>query len=428
MMRLLLPAAILLAVASGAAAQEPTLLQLHELHDSATRVDPRAQQSTLLRRQSALRRANLAAERLPTLTLEGLAQYQSDVARVPLPGGPVPPHDTYDARAGLTQRLIDPTRAARRALDDAQAAQSEAALSTRLYANRQLVNDAFFAALLAQEQEDELRATITALESQLALAVSRVREGAALPSEDAMVRAELLRRRQMLTDAARLRAASLVVLSDLTAVPLDTTARLALPDLAAPVQETRATASLPNRQRPEFAELARSRELLDRQESLRRAQDLPRISAFGRAGYGRPGVNPLNTTFDSYWLGGVQLQWTPWAWGAGRRDREILAVQRQIMATEEDALDHAIRRVLVRELSTVDRLTAALALDEEIIGLRERIAEETRIRYTESAVTAAEAIERQTELLAARITRALHRVELAQARARYLTTLGLETR
>jgi hypothetical protein len=31
-------------------------------------------------------------------------------------------------------------------------------------------------------------------------------------------------------------------------------------------------------------------------------------------------------------------------------------------------------------------------------------------------------------VLAARITRALHRVELAQARARFLTTLGIEVR
>jgi len=43
-------------------------------------------------------------------------------------------------------------------------------------------------------------------------------------------------------------------------------------------------------------------------------------------------------------------------------------------------------------------------------------------------ITAAEYIDRETDLLNARIARATHRVQLAQARATYLTTLGLEVR
>jgi phage terminase Nu1 subunit (DNA packaging protein) len=41
-------------------------------------------------------------------------------------------------------------------------------------------------------------------------------------------------------------------------------------------------------------------------------------------------------------------------------------------------------------------------------------------------VTAAEYVDRQTDVLEARIARARHRVERAQAQARFLTTIGLE--
>ena len=421
-MRLSLLVALSMA-AFPALAQQP--ITLHELHDSATRADPRARQAALLRDQSALRLANLSVERLPAVSADAFAQYQSDVVRVPVPGAPTPPNDTYDARFGLTQRLLDPTFGARRAVLRAQSAQAEAQLDVRLYATRDAVNEAFFAALLAQEQQDELRATLTGLEAQLALAANRVREGAALRSEEAVVRAELLRRRQMLVDAGTTRAAALDVLSDLTGVAIDTTQRLVVPELADAVA---LVGSSKGRQRPEYAELASAREVLDRQADARRAEDLPRIAAFGRAGYGRPGLNPLNESFDTYWLAGVQLQWSPLRWGATRRDRELIAVQRRILETEVEALDRSLERATIRALATIDRQVAALALDADIITLREQVAEETRIRFTESAVTAAELIERQTELLAARITRAVHRVELAQARARYLTTLGLETR
>ncbi|HYC52875.1 MAG TPA: TolC family protein [Gemmatimonadaceae bacterium] len=426
-MRATLLASWLLSAAT-LAAQDTTGLQLHALHQRASGADPRAQQVALLRQQAALRLDNLSAELRPAFSSEVLAQYQSDVVHVPIPGGPVPPHDTYDARIGLAQRILDPGYRARRALISAQAAQTESAVAVRLYGNRQQVNDAFFAALLAQEQQDELRATISALEAQLALAANRVREGAALPSEEATVRAELLRRRQMLVDAGNSRVASLTVLSDLTGQAIDTTQRLAIPALERAVSLARTNMPQQARARPEYAELDAARLVLDRQDAARRAQDLPRVGAFGRAGYGRPGLNPLSETFDSYWLAGVQLQWSPFSWGATRRDREINVAQRRILDTEAEALDHTIARAVTRELATIDRLRAALALDADIIALRERIAAETQIRYTESAVTAAEVIERHTDLLAARITHAVHRVELAHASARFLTIMGLETR
>ena len=53
---------------------------------------------------------------------------------------------------------------------------------------------------------------------------------------------------------------------------------------------------------------------------------------------------------------------------------------------------------------------------------------EARARFTEAVITSAEFIDRETDVLSARVTRSLHRVELAQARARFLTTLGIETR
>jgi len=69
---------------------------------------------------------------------------------------------------------------------------------------------------------------------------------------------------------------------------------------------------------------------------------------------------------------------------------------------------------------------AALADDDRIIALRESILTETRSRYRESVINSAEYVDRQTDVLSARLSRALHRVELSQAQAHLLTTLGAE--
>lgn len=423
----------LFAAASPAVAQQPTrerdTLRLPELQAAARQNDPRQRQSALYRAITERRLRNIGAERFPSLSTEGMGQYQSIVTQIPtaVPGAIPPqlPHDTYDARLVAQQRLYDPTLGARREVERAQLAESEARVEVSTYAIRGEVDDAFFTAELMQARSGELGAVIADLEAQLRVAQSRVREGSALPSEAALLEAELLRRRQDQQELAVQRGAALAVLSTLTgrSIRLDDT--LALPDLASVVAGARGA---DERTRPEYEQFARMRERLAAQSMVLDAQTKPRVVAYGRSGIGKPGLNVLNTGFQGYWLAGVQVQWAPWTWGVTDRDREALAIQQDIVAADEAAFAAANRRAVERQLADVARLESALRTDAEIIVLRERIERETRRRFQEAVVTAAEYVDRRNDVLAARMARATHEVELAQARARYLTTIGVGLR
>lgn len=431
----------LLGLASPAVSQAPQpaphplhardTLHLAALQAAAVRRDPRGRQLELLATQSSLRLRNLEAERLPTVGANALAQYQSDVATVPLqlPGVrvPRPPKDNADASLAIRQRLYDPSVAPRRELERAQLAESQARVRTSLFNLRQSVNEAYFSALLLQSQRAEVESGIADVEAQLELAQDRVRLGSALPSEAATLEAELLRRRQTIAELTSNRDAALVILGDLTGIAVSPSDTLVPPDLARAVAQSRGSVG-DLRVRPEYEQFARSRDALGRQEATVAAKDRPRISAFGRAGYGRPGLNPLSSEFDTYWVAGIQVEWSPWNWGTTDRDRETLAVQQQIVATEEAAFAETIRRGVVRDLAAIDRLEKTLAADDEIIALRERVLRETRLRFSEGVVTSAEFVDRETDVLTARLQRATHRVELDQARARFLTFVGIEVR
>jgi outer membrane protein TolC len=294
-----------------------------------------------------------------------------------------------------------------------------------VYSLRQNVNDAYFAALGAQLHVAEIQTSITDLEAQLDVGVARERERTALPSEANTFRVEILRRKQMRAELQATRSASLTILSDLTGMQIDTTVALALPDTA--ITAALSFDSVAWR-RPEYETFARSRDAIDAQRSARHAQDLPRISAYARTGYGKPGLNPLANSFDSYWLGGIQLRWSPWTWGSTDRDREVLELQRRIISTDEAAFTAALRRQVAHDVADAERLRASLPSDDAIIALLENILAETRVRFSEHVVTSAEYVDKQTDVLAARIARASHRVELAATVARYLTTIGAEVR
>lgn len=420
----------LVLVAPDVSAQQVDTVHLDDAQAAARRRDPRARELALQRARASLRLDNIAAERLPAFSVDGQAQYQSRVTaiqlKLPTGGIPTPPHDTYDGRVSATERLYDPSIGARRGVERAQLGQNEAQVRVSLFQTRQLVNDAFFTAALLQSRAAAVTASIADLEAQLKVADDRVHAGAALPGDAAAIRVAMLQRRQ---DQAQLdadRRASLAVLADLTGDSIPPSAVLALPDLSAAVADARVADTLRNR--PEYEQFARSRELLQRQADVIGSQTKPRVNAFARAGYGKPGLNMLNTTFQDYWLGGVQLQWSPWTWGANERDREALRVQQDIVTAEETAFTESIRRATARSLANIDRLASALKQDDEIIALREEILRETAARLRENVVTTAEYVDRQTDLYNARVARVAHEVELAQARATYLTTLGIEVR
>jgi len=425
---------VLAAPPGGVLAQERTgaaePLQLAALQRAARDADARARELGLLTSQADLRVRNIDVERLPSVSALGQSQYQSDVPTAPftLPNGEpafAPPHFTYDASLRADERLFDPSIDARRALVRADAAESQSRVRTALFALRQEVNDAFFAAALLQEQLGAVAASIDDLDARLRETAARVREGTALAGEAAAVEATLLRSRQQADELGAARAAALARLARLTGAPVAADARMALPDLTAAVAGARATLEA-QRARPEYEQFDRARDRVARQEDVAAAADRPQLSAFGRVGYGRPGLNFISDRAETYALGGVQLQWKAWTWGASSREREALAIQREIVAAEEAAFTNGVRRAIESDLASIDRLRGALASDDRIVELRGAIDRAARARLREGATTAADYVDRQTELVTAEFERARHRVELAAAQARVLTTLGLE--
>jgi outer membrane protein TolC len=402
-------------------------LRLGTLQQHALDGDPRQRQFGLLGRQTDLRLSNLAAERLPSFTVEAHGQYQSDVFEAPAggPSFPVPSKDIYDSRLLIEQPILEPTIGPRRSAERANLAESEARVRTDLFSLRHEVNEAFFTAALLEERTGIIRTTITDLERRHEEAMERVREGVALPSDAAAIQATLTQRQQDYVELGANRRAALARLTQLIGRAISDSAVIVLPDLSAEAAQARREVE-DLRARPEYELFARTRERLEREEEIATASQWPELSAFARLGYGRPGLSPINDTFDSYTVAGLKLSWEPWHWGSHGRERQALALQRQIITADESAFANSLTRSIQEDLTAIDRLSTTLAMDDEIILLREQVANETLPRFQEGVVTASEYLDRSTDVLEARLAQATHRVQLSQVHARLLTTLGLE--
>lgn len=420
------------AAPTPAAAQDT--LRLGALQDAAVGADARAQQLALQLQAHQLRLRNLQAERLPQLSVRGDAAHQSAVPTLPLDlpaqQALAPPRTRYQMAASADQLLYDGGLLRRREdAEYARHAELQAELNATLYPLRLEVGEAYFSALLLQLRDAELALLLADLDARLAQVRSAVRAGAALPADTAAIQAERLRALQQLAEIAARRAAALAVLAGLTGLPIGADDVLALPDLAADVARVHAAGgAVVLRERPEFERLALLRERLSREADIVAARTRPRLHAFGQAGLGRPGPFELfDDALNEYWQVGVRLQWQPWTWGANARERELLAVQQQVVDTEESALAAQLARAVETETRSMLQLANALELDEQIVALREQVERQARRQFEERTLTASQYLSVRNDVFEARVTRQRHRVELEHARARYLTTLGVRT-
>jgi len=409
-------------------------LQVARLQEAALRSDPRAGQFDLLRSASNLRLTAIGSERLPQLELNGIGSHQSDVSHptLDLPGATFPefPKDRWQATLDVTQTLYDGgVISRRRELERARHAEAAAATSVALYGLRSEVNTAFFSAVLLQQQSAEFDALVTDLDARLAAVRARVAAGTALGRESAEVEAERVRAMLQRDEARAARRAALTILADLAGRPIDTTAVLVLPTDAPEKTQLRDPSKLAAlRHRPEFERLRQSRLRLDREAALARTENSPRLSAFGQAGVGLPGLDQFRTTSDAFWQAGLKVEWRPWTWRSAGRNAAALGYEQRVLEFDEAALARSLARSVAADLEEISRLGAALAEDQRVVALRVEIERQARVQHDEGAITTADYVETRTKVLEARLTLQRHRVELARARAAYLTTLGLTPR
>ena len=407
-------------------ATPPDTLHLEACYQEAAAHYPLRQQLALHEEAAALKVDNLNARYLPSLSLGGQAIYHSEVAEIPLdlPGTDAPTisNDQYKVSLSVDQLVYDGGLVAQQKnLERLQRDLSQQEVEVELYKLREQVNAAFFGVLLRQAQAASLQTLSDDIKARLALIRSRVAQGVVLASNADVLEAELIKIRQQQAEVEAHRLAALAVIGTLIGRTLAEDSVLMLPQVS--VEDAGPKA----RRRPEYAVFALTKSRLATQEKLATIKNRPQVIGFAEAAYGRPpGLNVFENRFKPFYSLGLRVRWPFWDWRTSQRERETLALQQQMVTAQEATFALGIDVAVQQELRDVARLEELLQSDAEIIALRERITAQTASQLENGVITATDyLIERNAEHQA-RLTQQLHQVQLAQAKVRYLTTVGGE--
>ncbi|MBK5214379.1 MAG: TolC family protein [Flavobacteriaceae bacterium] len=397
------------------------ILTLDECYILAEKNYPLAKQTALLEEKTNTEIRVLEKEKLPKLDLNAQATYQSDVIQFPLqiPDSNIEPpnKDQYRATLDANQLIYNGgSIAANTRLKTAELETQQQQVAVNLYTLKNRINQNYFGILLFQEQENLLLSKMEELDARLKEVNSGVKYGAVLPASEQILKAEQLKLEQQISQTNFDRKKALNNLSLLLSENLDSKTTLINPEILV-LSETVS-------RRPELTLFELQQSQLETSKEVISKSNYPKLLGFAQAGYGNPGLNMLDNSFQDFYMVGLKLNWNIFDWGKTKEKKQAVDISKEIISTEKETflLNNEMQQKEAE--SDINKYEAMLLKDVEIIELREKVLQSTTSQLQNGAITSSEYITELNNLYEAKIGQQLHEVQLALAKANYKIIKG----
>lgn len=408
--------AFLLVITASNAQQ---ILSLEDCYALAYKNYPLAKQTGLLQQKSTYEIDALNKGKLPKIDMNAQATYQSAVTGLPVPLPNVIPmnKDQYRATLDVNQLLynggiID----ANARLKEAQTKTQQQQVEVNLYQIKTKINQLYFSVLLLQERKSILLAKQEQLLSKIKEVKTGVKFGAILPASEKVLEAENLKIKQQLTEIQFDKKRLLENLSSLTFSSIDENSTLAKPMISNDF-------SVANN-RPELKLFDLQNEQIEVSKNVISKNNLPKVNAFGQAGYGNPGLNMLDNSFQTFYVVGLRANWNVFDWNKSKTEKQALSISEAITTTEKETFLLNNNLQLQEMENEINKLEEVLKTDLEIIDLREYVVKSSDAQLKNGVITSSEYLVELTNLYEAKTNQKLHEIQLALAKANYQVNKG----
>lgn len=396
-------------------------ITLDECFDLVTENYPLAKQSLLLEEQSRLDIEAINKGKLPKLDVNAQATYQSDVTSLPIqiPNATVAPpnNDQYRATMDVYQLIYNGGIInASAKVKGATAKVRQQQVEVNLYTLKNQVNQHYLSVLLLQENRALLGAKEKQLRTRLEEVVAGVKFGMLLPSSANALEVELLKIKQNYAEFDYSKSGLLERLSLLIGRELNKNIALQRPEIF----------RIPERKsgRPELMLFELQKEQIDLSAELLTKSKHPKLNAFAQGGYGNPGLNMLDNSFNTFYITGLRLNWNVFDWNKRKTEKQSLQINKEIIDAKKETFELNNNVELAGLQSEITKIDALISYDEAIIPLREKMAKTAESQLKNGVITSSAYITEFTNLYEAKTNLALHKIQMLLKQIQYQITKG----
>jgi outer membrane protein TolC len=270
--------------------------------------------------------------------------------------------------------------------------------------------------LLLQEKDNLLNAKKEQLQVKLKEVKSGIKNGVLLPTSDKTLEAELLKINQQFLEIDLNKTTLIENLSLLIGKTLSTKVHFQDPIIT--------TVSNSTISRPELDLFQLKKEEIESSEQLLSKKNSPKLMGFANGGYGNPGLNMLDNSFQAFYTVGVKLNWKVFDWNANKKKRESLAINKDIIDNETVLFELNTTMELNQQQSEIEKLSGFITSDLEIIQLRKEVLQSAESQLRNGVITSSAYITELTNLYKDQNNLSAHEIQLLLVMANYNITKG----
>ncbi len=416
---------VLLLFSAGLMAQEttPSKVSLQYCLQQAVKHFPVTQQLQLNQNKYQLQQQNTKKNYLPSLNLNGMASYQSDVTKVPMP--PVPGFDIpviskdwYKINLDLEQFVWDGGLTKnQKALETADYRLADQQVQVKTYNLKKQVNLLYFNILFLQTSVDALHVLVSDLDARIKEAEAALKNGVLLPADVDALKVNKKMAEQQIIEKTEDQKGLIASLNRLTGLHIVSAKQMLVPDVQI------ASYTFVNN-RPEYKLLDLQKNKLSALQKMTTVKRMPVFKVFGQAGYGRPGYDMLDPDFDTYYKIGLALHWNIFDWNSVKHEKQILSIQSDILKTEQENFDQSLRAQLEKLLAGIHKVEKLIATDRDIVQLQKNVVAAAGNKLKNGTITATTYLIELNKEVKAQLMLQAHKIQLQFAKNQYLTALG----
>ncbi len=399
--------------------QAQEVLSLEQCYNLAETNYPLQAKKDLLNTQFEMEQEVLTTQKLPKFELGAQATYQSDVVSLPisLPNIDIesPSQEQWKATFTASQLiynggLIDLQKNINRAESDAKHQE----IDVQFHQLKSQINQLYFSVLLVAQTKDVLQKNIEQLQDKITEIESRIKNGVAPENATQSLKVKVLELQQKITEIKATRQQLVDKLGLVIGKEILSNTQFNIPEVF--ITDNQKT-------RPELALFDLQKEVITQNSILLSKKNYPKILAFGTSGVGNPGLNMLDNSTQEFYIVGAKLQWNVFDWGANKKQRQALAINKDIIDNQKEVFEWQQNISADGYVSEIEKYQTLLKLDIKLIALHKKIVATASKQLKHDIITTADYTAEVNKLLTAEINQKEHEIQVALAKANYQVTM-----
>jgi len=158
---------------------------------------------------------------------------------------------------------------------------------------------------------------------------------------------------------------------------------------------------------------------IEASESIISKENSPKLIGFVNGGYGNPGLNMLDNSFQPFYTVGVKLNWNVFDWNSNKKKRKSLSINKDIIDNEVEIFTLNTNIELDQQQTEIQKLEGFIISDFEIIQLRKEVLKSAESQLKNGVITSSSYITELTNLYEDETTLSTHKIQLQLAKANY---------